>query len=155
MDLPKRLQIGSYIRINIGGRDVPTYSVSRSKSGNWGFVMESCWGVWASFELPPQKTSLPRSCKHLGKPNSKQCRNAESSSIDNELKGETRIDRTEMFNNGDGNVTNESNLQDENLLLTNEVQWREAFLYNVGAHILPDGDEATTVFDGVWGGMYQ
>jgi hypothetical protein len=35
---------GSYIRFQVGGRDVPTYCIRRSPTKNWGFVMESCWG---------------------------------------------------------------------------------------------------------------
>lgn len=47
-----------------------------------------------------------------------------------------------------------SQLQDDsNLLITNEVQWREAFLYNVGARVLPEGEEATNEFDRAWGGL--
>ena len=42
---------------------------------------------------------------------------------------------------------------DEQLLVTNEVQWREAFLYNVGARVLPEGDQATDEFDRAWGGI--
>jgi len=41
MDLPTR-HLGSYLRITVGGRDVPTYAVRRSPTGNWGFLLESC-----------------------------------------------------------------------------------------------------------------
>jgi hypothetical protein len=40
---------------------------------------------------------------------------------------------------------------DSALLITNEIQWREAFLYNVGARVLPEGDDATDEFDRAWG----
>ena len=43
MDLPVR-ERGSYIRLAVGGRDVPTYVVRRSPTGNWGFLAES-WYV--------------------------------------------------------------------------------------------------------------
>lgn len=99
MDLPRRA-VGSYVRISIQGRDVPTYQVKREPS-NWGFVLESCWGVFANFDLPKK---------------------------------------------------GEPTLQDEHLSLTNEVQWREAFLYNIGNRILPEGEEATEVFDNAWRG---
>jgi hypothetical protein len=99
MDLPRR-PVGSYIRISIQGRDVPTYQVKRH-APNWGFVLESCWGVFANFDLP---------------------------------------------------VQNATTLQDEHLSLTNELQWREAFLYNIGSRILPEGEEATEVFDNAWRG---
>eukprot|EP00547_Thalassionema_nitzschioides_P007244 CAMPEP_0194221538 /NCGR_PEP_ID=MMETSP0156-20130528/30813_1 /TAXON_ID=33649 /ORGANISM="Thalassionema nitzschioides, Strain L26-B" /LENGTH=226 /DNA_ID=CAMNT_0038951979 /DNA_START=144 /DNA_END=821 /DNA_ORIENTATION=- len=34
MDFPKR-PVGSYIRISVGGRDVPTYAIRRSPTSNW------------------------------------------------------------------------------------------------------------------------
>ena len=43
IDLPKK-ELGAYVRLTIAGRDVPTYMVHRSPSGNWGFMMENCWG---------------------------------------------------------------------------------------------------------------
>lgn len=102
MDLPER-PAGSYLRFTVAGRDIPTYSVRRSPTHNWGFVMESCWGLYASFELPPR-------------------------------------------------VDDKNPLADAHLIITNERQWREAFLYNVGARTLPEGDEATVEFDRAWGG---
>ncbi|KAL0484002.1 pof1 [Acrasis kona] len=38
---------GSYIRVN----NFPTYCVSRVQK-NWGFIMQSCWALSASFPLP-------------------------------------------------------------------------------------------------------
>jgi len=104
MDLPHRPQRGAYVRLTVGGRDVPTYKCRRSPTHNWGFVLESCWGVYASFPLPPR--------------------------------GATNA------------------LQDDALRLTNEIQWREAFLYNVGARTLPEGDLATDEFDRAWQGQF-
>jgi len=43
----KRGVQGSYIRVN----NFPTYCVSRVQK-NWGFLMQSCWAVLASFPLP-------------------------------------------------------------------------------------------------------
>lgn len=95
MDFPRRSEnTGHYVRLSISGRDVPTYSIRRSETGNGGFVMESCWGLFCSFDM-----------------------------------------------------TNE--LQER---LTNEIQWREAFLYNVGSATLPEGEEAAEQFDRVWRG---
>ena len=51
IDMPSRPE-GAYIRLTVGNRDVPTYVVRRSPTGNWGFCFESCWGLFASFELP-------------------------------------------------------------------------------------------------------
>ncbi|CAN0365081.1 unnamed protein product, partial [Ectocarpus fasciculatus] len=39
---------------SIGGREVPTYIVSRHRS-NWGFLLESCWTVYTSWEMPPRE----------------------------------------------------------------------------------------------------
>lgn len=39
---------------SIGGREVPTYVVSRHPS-NWGFLLESCWTVYTSWEMPPRE----------------------------------------------------------------------------------------------------
>ena len=107
MDLPPR-ELGSYLRMTVGGRDVPTYALRRSPTNNWGFVMESCWGIFASFELPPK---------------------LEISS------------------------TRECDMQDASLNISNDLQWREAFLYNVGSRVLPEGDEATDEFDRAWRGI--
>jgi len=51
IDMPNRPD-GAYIRLTVGNRDVPTYAIRRSPTGNWGFCLESCWGLFASFELP-------------------------------------------------------------------------------------------------------
>ncbi|CBN74588.1 conserved unknown protein [Ectocarpus siliculosus] len=45
---------GSFLRVSIGGREVPTYIVSRHRS-NWGFLLESCWTVYTSWEMPPRE----------------------------------------------------------------------------------------------------
>lgn len=95
MDLPRRPQnTGHYVRLTIEGRDVPTYSVRRSETGNGGFVLESCWGMFSSFEMTDELRER----------------------------------------------------------ITNEIQWREAFLYNVGSRMLPEGEEATEQFDRAWRG---
>ena len=57
MDMPNRPD-GAYIRLTVGNRDVPTYVVRRSPTGNWGFLLESCWGLYASFELPRNRASV-------------------------------------------------------------------------------------------------
>lgn len=33
---------------------MPTYIVSRHPS-NWGFLLESCWTVYTSWEMPPKE----------------------------------------------------------------------------------------------------
>ena len=131
MDLSQRPH-GSYVRFNVGGRDVPTYAVRRSPTGNWGFVLESCWGVYASFELPPrQPTPVLRRRRHG--PGTGE----EPEWVDEEEETGPSQRR-------------EADLQDDTMRLTNEVQWREAFLYNVGARLLPEGDQAADAFDRAW-----
>lgn len=133
LDLPSR-PLGSYIRFSVGGRDVPTYAVRRSPTGNWGFVMESCWGLYASFELPPRRISNRR----------RRLRRTEEG-------GAIWVDADDDSDESDDIV---GQLQDDSsMVITNEIQWREAFLYNVGARVLPDGDEATDEFDRAWQGL--
>lgn len=140
MDLPTR-PVGSYVRIQVGGRDVPTYAVRRSPTGNWGFVLESCWGVYGSFELPPRLTRSNAVLRRRGSPD-----------------GTTAAvwvhrDGIESRNPPLLRPTIEADMQDDSMQLTNEVQWREAFLYNVGARVLPEGDDAADEFDRFWQGL--
>ena len=99
LDLSPR-PIGGYLRLSVGGREVPTYVVRRSPTGNWGFVMESCWGVYSSFDMP--------------------CRGSAHK------------------------------LEDDDLLVTNLRQWREALLYNNGANKLPEGKMELDEFNSIW-----
>lgn len=159
MDLPTR-PAGSYVRITVGGRDVPTYAVRRSPVGNWGFVMESCWGLFASFELPARQPPAAAAAQAMPPP----------------LPAPLSAPRRRLRRNAAGNAQwiweTESNVSsetaaaaalpddpwavlrdDRHLQITNEIQWREAFLYNVGARVLPEGEEATDDFDRAWGGL--
>jgi hypothetical protein len=148
MDLPTR-PMGSYVRIQVGGRDVPTYATSRSPTGNWGFVLESCWGIYASFELP----------KRIGPPNEV---NPDTTTAVLQRLSDGRViwlfrdDGADEETAAIGGAsfpqrpTAPADMQDESMSLTNEIQWREAFLYNVGARVLPEGDEATDEFDRFW-----
>ena len=40
---------------------------------------------------------------------------------------------------------------DSKFIISNQVQWREALLYNFGATVLPEGDSATEDFDRMFG----
>jgi hypothetical protein len=44
---------------------------------------------------------------------------------------------------------------DSTFIITNEVQWREALLYNFGAAVLPEGDTAAEDFDRMFGQTLQ
>ena len=43
---------GELLRCCVEGAPVPTYAVRRHPT-HWGWLMESCWGVYSSFEPPP------------------------------------------------------------------------------------------------------
>lgn len=135
MDLPSRQATGSYIRLRVGGRDVPTYVVRRSPTNNWGFIMESCWGVYASFSLPPRPLNMQ--LRHIPPDGVRLVRvdtddEASDTNAENHHKQSVLVD-------------------DSALVITNEVQWREALLYNFGVTILPEGNGAAQEFDRTWG----
>ncbi|KAL7564781.1 hypothetical protein ACA910_021044 [Epithemia clementina (nom. ined.)] len=212
MDLPTR-PMGSYIRVTVGGRDVPTYAVRRSPTGNWGFVMESCWGLFASFDLPA-RISRPAGSTRSRSPGTVLRRTPHHGHLwldimvdeldflaaaDNEINiDDVMVSGEEMpgflaqvqdrggvdpllfdaraingglFSSSTTTTTTTSTtlspgvraaalesdpmlpLRDDSfMMISNDVQWREAFLYNVGAQTLPEGDEATDEFDRAWGG---
>jgi hypothetical protein len=139
MDLPVRGE-GAYIRLNVGGRDVPTYIVQRSPNGNWGFLLENCWGLFASFPLPPKLTSS----------NVRQRRGAMSFGMQlrRSLRGRHRsrdeLETDELPQKRRKMETDAEDVlgDDSYLSVTDGWQWREALLYNLGASALPDGDNA-------------
>jgi len=49
----REMPLGSLVRISRGGREFPTHYVSRYPP-NWGWIVQNCWGISASFPLPPQ-----------------------------------------------------------------------------------------------------
>ena len=156
MDLPNRPQ-GSYLRFSVGGREVPTYSVRRSPTGNWGFVMESCWGLYASFELPPKRSSSHQ----LQQQQRRRLRRTEAGARWVEIleNGEEALSPDDQHprNRPEQRPRPQSDAElmgDAALEITNEVQWREAFLYNVGARTLPEGEDATDEFDRAFRGIH-
>jgi len=136
MDLPNRPQ-GSYIRFSVGGRDVPTYCVRRSPTGNWGFLAESCWGVYTSFEMPLRKET-PR-LRLRRTPSGNRWLPPD---VDDD-------DQNMMEEDEDENAVTLAD--DSTFIISNEVQWREALLYNFGATVLPEGESATADFDRMFG----
>ncbi|KAK1736107.1 hypothetical protein QTG54_013243 [Skeletonema marinoi] len=137
LDLPARPE-GAYIRITVGGRDVPTYVVRRSPNGNWGFILESCWGIYASFDLAPRGSvsSSTASRRRLRRTrNGTRWVNVDDSDIedpDQDGRDHTRNvrRRTDLF------------VEESEMVVTGHSQWREALLYNIGAVALPDGNNA-------------
>ncbi|KAL7548443.1 hypothetical protein ACHAWF_011729 [Thalassiosira exigua] len=135
LDLPARPK-GAYVRITVGGRDVPTYVVRRSPNGNWGFILESCWGVYASFEMAPR---LPgpiygrrRRLRRTRTDGSRWVVEDSDSDSVNDLEYERERMR---------NVRRRIDLFIEESAMTQDghSQWREALLYNIGAVTLPEG----------------
>jgi hypothetical protein len=180
MDLPTRHRpTGSYVRLTVGGRDVPTYVVRRSPTGNWGMIMESCWGLFASFELPARKKTTKESesnsqtlvgnsfARPIRRRTTKRPRRTLEGSISWVEEGEDDSDEEDEDSHRPSLATTSNldaaqlqeaqgirELQDDSaLLITNDIQWREAFLYNVGARILPEGEEASEEFDRAWGAL--
>jgi hypothetical protein len=141
---------GADMRLNIRGRDVPTYIVRRSPTGNWGFTMENCWGIYASFPLPHRqepnrgntRMRLRRTSEGVGR--WLNVEDLEESDSEDE-------DGSEGINNRHQHDRDkESLLTDAALPITNRHQWREALLYNYGAVALPEGEAATAEFDRIF-----
>lgn len=57
LDFAPRTKLGGYIRLVVGDREVPTYVVRRLSDGNWGFILESCWGIFCSFDVSSKEAS--------------------------------------------------------------------------------------------------
>ena len=123
IDLPVK-GTGAYIRLNVGGRDVPTYIIQRTS--NWGFKMENCWGLFASFPLPPKRQEPQVASRSLRQ----QSRIRTRRSSDHNAGPSAKRPR----------MTIEAMLDDAALTVTDQGQWREALLYNLGASQLPDDD---------------
>lgn len=138
LDLPKGVQ-GTYLRLNVAGRDLPTYVVQRSPNGNWGFLLENCWGVFASFELPPKRG--PRTMggvmfTRMYRRPEPGTRRRHSERSEEEVAASQRACKRRRV----GAEPDSLLLEDSSLPITNDWQWREALLYNLGASSLPDGD---------------
>jgi hypothetical protein len=147
LDLPAR-PTGSYIRFAVGGRDVPTYCVRRSPTKNWGFVMESCWGVYASFELP--KRPIPRIRRLFRRLRRAQDHNGNWYYVEVEEE-DADADADADADDEEGGPSGGLLIDDDSFVITSGLQWREAFLYNFGARVLPEGDEAVADFERTYG----
>lgn len=145
MDFPKRKD-GAYLRLNIGGRDVPTYVVQRSPNGNWGFLLENCWGVFASFELPRKRPTTLATRYSAPSPHHARgrirARSINRTLYDSQSLQQKKNKRRKLQSDKSVSIDEEL-LGDSSLSVTNGWQWREALLYNLGASHLPDGQVAT------------
>ena len=48
--------LGDSVLIHINSVPAPLYLLSRSPTGNWGFVLQSCWGIYTSWTMPAKGT---------------------------------------------------------------------------------------------------
>ena len=116
--------------MNVAGRDLPTYVLQRSPNGNWGFILENCWGIFASFELPPKRNpDISLEDLFAVKPRDEL---ADDDATAVQLRERKRKRTCDSFGN--------SLLDDQLLPVTNKCQWREALLYNLGPSSLPEGN---------------
>ena len=94
--------------------------------------MESCWGVYASFELPP---------RHRADTNSRVARRRRYKQRMRQSLSLAPVD------NGDDTL-----VCDDNFNVTTELQWREVYLYNNFAfRLLPEGSDALEEFRSAYG----
>lgn len=146
LDLPPRPN-GAYVRITVGGRDVPTYVVRRSHNGNWGFILESCWGIYASYEMAPHVP--PSSILGRGRRSIRRTRNGGWVDVeDSDDEVDQEIQRERMRH-----VRRRIALFEEESTMTQNAnsQWREALLYNIGAVILPESYDSEMIeFRNAW-----
>lgn len=131
LDLVRRPK-GAYVRISVGGRDVPTHVVRRSPNGSWGFILESCWSMYASCDMAPHalpSSNIRRSVRRTRNENRWVDVEESDSEDDNELQRERMR-----------NVRRRIALFEEENAMTQDgyTQWREALLYNLGAVMLPE-----------------
>jgi len=143
MDLPDRPR-GSYLRLTVDGRDVPTYVVHRSRKGDWGFVIESCWGVYSSTPLP--RRQIIDTLQPARRTRMRLRRTHDGARWLN-------VDGIETDSDEEGDQVTAS--ADSTFSMSTRRQWREALLYNYGAVSLPEGEHASAEFDRVWNQSFQ
>ena len=133
LDLPARPEC-AYLRVTICGRDLPTYVVRRSPNGNWGFILENCWGIYASFDLDPRRSvsSYISSRRRRRTRNGTRRANVDGSYGDDPDQN-SRDDQAR-------NVRQRTDAFEEEsaMVVTGRLQWREALLYNIGTVVLPE-----------------
>ncbi len=145
LDFPDR-PVGSYIRFSVFGREVPTYVCRRSPNDNWGFVMESCWGVYASFELPLRPKDVDGSNVRRRR-RQRRLRRSLNLQLGREIHFQVEVDDSSDDEDYEPPSGDDSLIYDDYFNVTTELQWREAFLYNNFAlPTLPEGSEALADF---------
>mmetsp|Transcript_22182 Transcript_22182/g.54933 ORF Transcript_22182/g.54933 Transcript_22182/m.54933 type:complete len:405 (-) Transcript_22182:78-1292(-) len=145
LDFPDR-PVGSYIRFSVFGREVPTYVCRRSPNDNWGFVMESCWGVYASFELPLRPKD-PDASNVRRRRRQRRLRRSLNLQLGHEIHFQVEVDDSSDDEDYEPPSGDDALIYDDYFNVTTELQWREAFLYNNFAlPTLPEGSDALADF---------
>jgi hypothetical protein len=150
---------GAYLRLSVAGRDMPTYVVRRHQP-TWGFLLENCWGIFASFPLP-RKKPVPATIDanfiwagfmQAGFALRPQIESQEleriARSLGIKIDGDYDEDYPERPNKR--RRTTEDLTMDASLPIHSLSQWREALLYNLGATQLPEGSHALEEFNRAW-----
>lgn len=111
--------------------------------------MESCWGVYASFELPERPR---RPIRQLRRQRRVQVRRAQDNA-GNWFNIEVETSEESSIEDDDGveELSNQLLIHDDSFAITSGLQWREAFLYNFGVRVLPEGDQAVADFERTYG----
>ena len=150
LDFPDR-PTGSYIRFSVFGREVPTYVCRRSPTENWGFVFESCWGIYTSFQLPLRpKDILSRNIRR--KRRQRRLRRALNLQLGREVHFQVEVDDSSDDEEYEPPTGEDALIFDDWFNVTTELQWREAFLYNNFAlSTLPEGPGALADFRSRYG----
>jgi hypothetical protein len=145
LDFPDR-PVGSYIRFSVRGREVPTYVCRRSPTDNWGFVLESCWGVYASFELPPRpQNTVGGSIRRRRRQH--RLRRALNLQQGREIHFQVEVEDSSDDEDQEVPSGDDALVYDDYFNVTTELQWREAFLYNnFTLPTLPEGSGALADF---------
>ena len=110
--------------------------------------MESCWGLYASFELGARNERAALE----GPAGRRALRRTRNGSLWVNVEDEANDNAAEEAANT-RNVRRRPNpnmlIEDSTMTVTGVSQWREALLYNIGAVTLPEGS-ALNQFDAAW-----
>ena len=122
--------------------------VRRSPNGNWGFIMESCWGLYTSFELGAKTETVSSTGRRALRRTRTGTRwvNVEDEIIEGNGEDTGNERNVRRRPNPPPNML----IEDNEMNVTGISQWREALLYNIGAVSLPEGNNALNDFDAAW-----
>ena len=99
--------------------------------------------MYASFELPKRPSARIRNPR-------RRLRRAQDNQ-GNWFNLEVEVDGSSSEGEDDDTTNDLLLIDDDSFAITSGLQWREAFLYNFGARVLPEGDEAVADFERTYG----